>query len=337
MRVNPRVHEVLETEAGSRLDRVLAAVWPDYSRSYWQQQIEAGRVTVDGRHLRAGAPVKAGQVVSCELAPEAPPLAWDTAQALPSWPPWVLYHDAVVIVVNKPRGLVVHPSAGHRDDSVVHQLLPWLPVTDGTPRPGVVHRLDKDTSGLLLMARTAQARDALSLAISQREVRRDYLAVVRGHLAPRSGVVDAPLGRDPRQRLKMAVVLGGRPARTHYRTIAAWSGFSAVQCTLETGRTHQIRVHLASLGHPVIGDPLYGGRHPLFTQGQLLHAGRLGFVHPAQQYWMELEAEVPDDWRALAQAGPAEVVDAALYASSPAGSTRQWLTQLGCAVVSRNS
>lgn len=333
--MNPRVHEVTADQAGIRLDRILADVWPDHSRSYWQQQIAKGRVTVDGRVLRAGTPLNSGQKVRAVLVVEEPGYLWDLGTTPADWPDWVVYHDASIIVINKPRGLVVHPSAGHRDDSVVHQLRPWLAVSEGTLRPGVVHRLDKDTSGLLIVARGARAREALAGAIQRREVIRDYVAVVRGRLKPPVGVIDAPLGRHPRHRLKMAVVQDGRSARTHYRTIAEWPGFTLVQCTLDTGRTHQIRVHMASLGHPVVGDSLYGGRHPRFEKGQLLHAGRLGFVHPDRDEWMEFHAPVPDDWRALVDLGSVLVVDSELYRGSGPQNSGEWLAHLGCDVVSR--
>lgn len=326
--MNRRVSEVGEESQGLRLDRYLAEIWSDYSRSFWQRQINLERVTVDGRAARAGLPLKAGQTVQVMLVPESSGAPFFDAEGPREWPSFVVYHDAQVIVVNKPRALVVHPSAGHRDNSVVHQLIPWLPVADGEVRPGVVHRLDRDTTGLLVLARSAQAREKLSLAIQTREVTREYLAVVRGHLDPPSGVIDAPVGRDPRQRLRMAIVLNGRAARTHYRTVALWHGFSLVQCTLETGRTHQIRVHLASLGHPLAGDVLYGGRNPMFGEGQLLHAGRLRFVHPARDELMEFVAPVPDDWKALGQLGAAAVVDSALYRGAPLA-TGDWLTQLG--------
>lgn len=325
-----REAKVDDKGAGERLDRFLSRTWPDYSRSFWQRQIGQGRVLVDDRvETKAGLALSMGQRVHLEFPDEVVPDLDQLAGTERDWPTWVVYHDADLIVINKPRNLVVHPSAGHFEDSVVAQLMPWLPRADGEVRPGVVHRLDKDTTGLMVLARTAQARERLSQAIAQREVTRQYLAVVRGSLQPAEGIIDAPLGRHPKLRLKMAVRLDGRPARTRYRTVAHWMGFSVVQCTLETGRTHQIRVHLASLGHPVVGDVLYGGRSAGFDHGQLLHAGRLRFRHPIRNQAMEFLASVPEDWHRLADWGPADVDRPELYRDVKTPSTAQWLSELG--------
>lgn len=314
----------------------MVKAWPDHSRSFWQRQIDAGQVLVNGKAGKAGHLVKGGQMVTVRWEATEPPQL-DLANGPSHWPDWVVYHDAAVIVVNKPRRLVVHPSAGHWDDSVVQQLGFWLSDRDGGMRPGVVHRLDRDTSGLMVIARTPKAREILASAIFARDVVRQYVAVVRGMLTPLNGVIDAPIGRDWNHRLKMAVTQDGRPARTHYRTLAHWPGFSLVQCGLETGRTHQIRVHLAWLGHPVLGDVLYGGRHPMFTQGQLLHAGRLVFYHPVRDELMEFVAPVPEDWRALTHLGTASVREPEVYAGTAEPLTHQWLSSLGVFVVASNS
>ena len=316
---------------GQRLDRFVADMWPEHSRTYWQRAIARGQVTLDGKLARAGVPLKAGQRVGIECGQEsgAGAILEPQGLSLREWPSWVVYHDPEVMVVNKPRGLVVHPSRGHWDDSVVSRLLPWLPAEAGELRPGVVHRLDRDTTGLMMLARTVQAKALLSQAIQEREVIREYLAVVRGHMHPSRGAIDAPLGRNPNNRLKMAVVLGGRSARTYYRTVATWHSASLVQFRLETGRTHQIRVHCASLGHPVLGDTLYGGRHPLLKLGQMLHAGRLQFVHPTDHRLMEFVEGPPEDWAGLSVLGESRIVEPTLYPDRADPSTKAWLNQLG--------
>lgn len=324
-----RHRDVPEESDGQRLDVFLAQSWPDHSRSFWHRQITAGRVSVDGRVVRAGTPLRVGQLVEARFEVEV-------FQALPptevhDYPSWVVYSDPNVIVINKPRGLVVHPSAGHWDDSVVSRLLPWLPSVDDHVRPGVVHRLDRDTTGLMVLARTENAREVLSRAIERREVVREYVAVVRGRLDPPTGVIDAPLGRNPFQRIKMAVVLNGRSARTRYRTLAQWGGASFMQCTLETGRTHQIRVHLASLGHPVLGDDLYGGRHPNFVHGQLLHAGRLRFIDPDGGDVREFLAAPPEEWSPISELGDAEILHSEVFSGLHQPLTKDWLAQLGAA------
>lgn len=303
-------------QAGLRLDRLLQEWGPSHSRTYWQRQILQGRIQVNGRAARASYTVQGGDAVSITQAPAAPvPAAWNTGALVDG--EWVVYQDKDLVVVNKPRNLVVHPSHGHEDDSVVHRLAPWLAVESEDFRPGVVHRLDRDTTGLLVLARSETVRTRLSDMIQDREVHRDYLAVVTGRLPEPAGVIDAPIGRDPGNRLKMAVVYSGRHARTHYRTLAAWDKVSLVQLTLETGRTHQIRVHLASAGHPVQGDPLYARAGSPF-KAQLLHAARLSFRHPVSGeplcFWQMPPAE---DWTSWAgQSGPVTVVDPVALAST---------------------
>jgi 23S rRNA pseudouridine1911/1915/1917 synthase len=319
-------------DEGTRLDRWLTLQWPEHSRAFWQRQILHGAVLVNGRQEKAGYAVKAGQVITVQMNVEQPQgqePRW--GEPSPAWPAWVLYHDDEIIVCNKPRGMVVHPAAGHWHDSLVHHLLPWL---GGTPdpdelRPGIVHRLDRDTSGLLVVARREEAKVFLSGAIQAREVTRRYVALVRGHLEPAHGVIEAPIGRDPRHRLKMAVVYNGRPARTHYETLAIWPGVSLLGCALETGRTHQIRVHLAAMGHPVLGDPLYGGRAPLFTHGQMLHAGFLSFNHPRDGRRCRFVAPVPDDWVSLHALGTAQVTHPWVYGAEADVKTDHWLSDLG--------
>ncbi|MCY0880145.1 MAG: RluA family pseudouridine synthase [Firmicutes bacterium] len=323
---------VTAEEEGQRLDRWLTSRWPDHSRAFWQRQILDGQVLVNGRREKAGYLIKAGQeiTVQCQARPQAQGVPDEDATR--PWPKWVVFHDDAIIVVNKPRGLVVHPAAGHWDDSLVHQLRPWLSPSDAEDmRPGIVHRLDRDTSGLLVVARQETAKMRLSRAIQDRLVTRRYVAVVRGHLDPLRGTIDAPVGRDPRQRIKMAVVQNGRPARTHYETLAIWPGASLIGCTLETGRTHQIRVHLNAMGHPVLGDALYGGRHPAFTHGQMLHAGFLSFVHPETGSRCRFVAAAPEDWQSLKTLGTATIIAPWVYGEEAQVRTDQWLSFLGVA------
>ncbi len=329
--------EVASDAADERLDKLVARVWTDHSRSFWHRQITAGRVRVNGRAEKGGYLVRAGQIVSCAFEPEAPLILSAPDPGAAVLPDWVVYCDADLLVINKPRQLVVHPSAGHWTDSVVHRLLPWLPQADGEVRPGVVHRLDRDTSGLMVLARNARARERLSRAIQERTVTRQYVAVVRGTLRPEMGTIDAPIGRDPANRLKMAVVQDGREARTHYRTAARWDGASLLVCTLDTGRTHQIRVHAAALGHPVLGDTSYGGRHAAFAAGQMLHAGRLSFFHPASGEAMVFESAPPEDWKQLTELGTPEVASPWLYDSTAGPDTAHWLSERGFSEVLRRS
>lgn len=280
--------------AGQRLDQALAAALGQYSRSRLQAWIRAGRVSVDGasctdvRHnIRGGESV----VVLTEPDRATQPAP---AQAVPFA---VVYEDESIVVVDKPAGLVVHPGSGNWDGTLLNGLLLFDPRLAALPRAGIVHRLDKETTGLMVVARTLSAQTDLVRQLQARRVKRDYLAVVKGVLE-RSGTVDAPIGRHPTQRVRMAVVATGKPAVTHYRPLEALRGATLVACSLETGRTHQIRVHLAHLGFPLLGDPLYGGpRDPLPRQA--LHATRLGLVHPASSRAMTWESALPEDIRSL--------------------------------------
>jgi 23S rRNA pseudouridine1911/1915/1917 synthase len=291
--------------AGLRLDRVLTALSPDVSRTRWQRAIRMGLVSVNGRVVTEGRRIlHAGDHVSATPPPE------DVSDTLSYEPPpapiQVRYEDEFLLVVAKPRGVVVHPSAGHWHQTLVHALWPVVREAGGEPfRPGVVHRLDKDTTGLLLVARRPEVRQALSALLARRAIRREYWALVRGQPDPEQGTIDAPIGRHPADRARMAVVLDGRPATTHYVTMATWPQYAWLGIRLETGRTHQIRVHFAHLGHPVAGDPLYGAAGELGLPGQALHAWHLVFRHPMTNELVDVQEPWPDDWEpALARLGP---------------------------------
>jgi 23S rRNA pseudouridine1911/1915/1917 synthase len=284
--------------AGERLDVFVTRRLPELTRSRVRRLIDGGLVTVDGRRpAKAGAPLEPGQRVHVTLPPPEP-----LAPAPEAIPLRVVYEDADLLVVDKPAGLAVHPAPGHPSHTLVNAVLarcPELSRAGGEGRPGIVHRLDKDTSGLIIVAKNDAAHLALARQLKEREVEKTYLALVEGRLSPAEGVIDAPLGRHPRHRKKMAVVAGGREARTRYRVLREIDGRSLVEVRPETGRTHQVRVHFASIGHPVAGDALYGRAAPPALRRQFLHAQRLAFRHPRTGERLELEAPLPQD---LAQA-----------------------------------
>ena len=283
-------------DAGARLDRWLAAQVPDLSRARLQALIEAGHVRVDGGIPKASRRLAGGEHVSLEIPPSPPETLAPEAIALS-----VLYEDDDVLVVDKPAGMVVHPGAGHPTGTLAAAVLahaPGMAGVGGPRRPGIVHRLDKDTSGLLVMAKTARAYDSLTVQLAARTVTRRYRAVVHGRVKATEGVVDAPIGRHPRDRVRMAVIPRGKRAVTRYRVLERFSQFSDLDVGLETGRTHQIRVHMASLGHPVAGDDLYGGRAgraplPVRLEGLALHAAELAFVHPVTESRLQFASPLP--------------------------------------------
>lgn len=302
-----------EADAGDRLDVFLARVM-EISRSAAASLIESGRVTGAGKTLSKKDKIGVGASVSVTIPPPA------AAEAVPqNIPIDVRYEDDDLIVVNKEQGMVVHPAPGNPDGTLVNALLYHcagsLSGIGGAIRPGIVHRIDKDTSGLLVVAKNDFTHRALSDALKVHDVRRIYTAVVLGGFSAQSGTVDAPIGRHPRDRKRMAVLRGegvhAREAVTHYTVTEEFSvdgeKFSLVRCALETGRTHQIRVHMASIGHPLLGDPVYGGaktrfeaRHPKLFAGQMLHAGELSFVHPRTGKEMTVTAPLPENFeRAL--------------------------------------
>ncbi|MEB3299747.1 MAG: RluA family pseudouridine synthase [Candidatus Sericytochromatia bacterium] len=282
--------------AGTRLDVYLASLMPDWSRARLQALIDRGDVLLSDGPCKAGQRLKGGERLT---------VTWPEAVAYHIEPVNleldILYQDAALAVVNKPRGMPTHPAPGSWQDTLVHGLLhalDGLSGIGGTLRPGIVHRLDKDTTGLLVVAKSDEAHLALGKAMQAREIKRTYLALVHGRPALSPGTIDRPLGRHPRDRLKYAVVAEGKPARTHYATLESWRDVSLLELQLETGRTHQIRVHLASIGHPVVGDRLYGpgGPSPTQLKGQLLHAARLSLQHPITGKPMTFEAPLPQDF-----------------------------------------
>lgn len=289
---------IVPTDAfGRRLDQVLAELLPQHSRNRLQAWIKAGRVAID--HKTETEPKKkllGGEHLFVELAPEPTALAEQPEDI----PLNIVFEDATLLVINKPAGLVVHPGNGNWTGTLMNALLHHVPGIDAVPRAGIVHRLDKETSGLLVVAKTLEAQTDLVRQLQARSVKRQYLAVANGVLE-RNGTVDANIGRHPMQRTKMAVTRGGKPAITHYRVMERFAYATLIECSLETGRTHQIRVHLAHLGHPLLGDPVYGKvlpKLPAFHR-QALHAWRLGLIHPANGLAMEWEVPIPDDFTAL--------------------------------------
>ena len=286
--------------AGVRLDAFLSADGR-LSRSQAARLIEEGRVTVDGRPAAKSCRVAEGQQVTVDI-----PEGTDTAVEAQDIPLDVVYEDGDVIVVNKPTGLVVHPAPGHPDGTLVNALLHHcgdsLSGIGGEKRPGIVHRIDRDTSGLIIAAKNDAAHLALSAQLKDHSLSRTYECLVTGNMKQDSGTVDAPIGRSSADRKKMAVVPTGRRAVTHWEVVARYPGVTHLRCRLETGRTHQIRVHMAYIGHPILGDTVYGAKKPVpGLTGQCLHAAGLRFVHPRTGEPVELHCPLPPEFTAMLQ------------------------------------
>lgn len=293
--------------AGERIDRALTETAPELSRMQWQRLIDDGLVTIDGRAVKASLRLRGGEAVEVLLPDVVESDVVAEAIQLD-----VRYEDADLIVINKPAGMVVHPSFGHTSGTLVNALLahcPDLAGVGGERRPGIVHRLDKETSGLIVTAKHDQALWNLQAQFKDRTVRKVYLALVNGHIQPAEALIDAPIGRDPKHRKRMAVVLSRgpegegpdiRPAQTRYRVLRFYDDYSYVECRPHTGRKHQIRVHLAYLGFPVVGDSLYGRRRdPLKLERHFLHAASLTFRRPSDDEEMTIQAELPPDLEAV--------------------------------------
>jgi 23S rRNA pseudouridine1911/1915/1917 synthase len=287
---------VPDRSAGRRLDQILAELWPQHSRNRLQTWVREGRVLVDERPESEPKRKLLGGEMLVLNEPEG---IRELAEQPEDIPLNIVFEDEELLVIDKPPGLVVHPGSGNWSGTLMNALLHHVPGIAEVPRAGIVHRLDKDTSGLLVVAKTLEAQTDLVRQLQARTVRRQYLAVVSGIVA-RNGTVEAPIGRHPVHRVKMAVVpetLGGKPAVTHFRVLEEYAHSSLLECALETGRTHQIRVHMASIKHPLVGDPVYGKvdpRVPPFHR-QALHATRLGLVHPLTRRLQQWEAPPPAD------------------------------------------
>lgn len=281
--------------SGRRLDQALALMFPQYSRNRLQAWLKSGHIRVEGAAMQAKSVVSGGERV--DLAPPAPPAAAPRAQRMPLA---IVFEDDDLIVIDKPAGLVVHPGAGVPDRTLLNALLAHAPRLTGVPRAGIVHRLDKDTSGLLVVAKNVSAQAHLAEQLSARTMRRVYLAVVHGD-PPASGRVDAPIGRDARVRTRMAVSRRGREARTSFRVLERYGHAALIECRLDTGRTHQIRVHLQHIRHPLAGDTVYrrGTRHGVSFPRQALHAAELTLTHPRSGKIMSWRVEPPADMRGL--------------------------------------
>jgi 23S rRNA pseudouridine1911/1915/1917 synthase len=284
---------------GLRLDQALARLFPQHSRSRLQGWLKEGWIRVDGASPDARRKVWGGECIEID-APPPPEVAAELPEDIPLA---VVFEDDDLLVIDKPAGLVVHPGSGNWSGTLLNALLHRNPALAGVPRAGIVHRLDKDTSGLMVVAKTLAAQTELVRQLQARTVRRHYRALVQGELTA-GGTVDAPIGRHPTQRTRMAVVGNGRPAVTHYLVTERFPRVTLVECRLETGRTHQIRVHMAHIGHPLVGDPVYGARRcgdvrlDAFPR-QALHAFRLGLVHPRSGEAMSWEVPMPADFAAL--------------------------------------
>jgi 23S rRNA pseudouridine1911/1915/1917 synthase len=282
---------------GMRLDQALAQLFPQYSRNRLQVWLKAGHITIDGELAAPRRIVDGGERVLVEPPPAPDALPKAQRMALK-----IVYEDAQIIVVDKPAGLVVHPGAGVPDGTLMNGLLAHAPQLAAVPRAGIVHRLDKDTSGLLVVAKTVEAQAHLAQQLAERSVRRLYLALVQGD-PPASGAIDAPVGRDSRARTRMAVTHRGKPARTRYRVLERYGRAALVECRLETGRTHQIRVHFQHIRHPLVGDTVYrrGTRHGISFPRQALHATELSLVHPSSKQTMTWRSPLPRDMKRLVE------------------------------------
>lgn len=283
-------------KSASRLDKFLADN-TDLSRSFAAKIADEGGVSINGKTAAKKNAVKVGDIIIADI-PEP-----NILEAVPqNIPIDIVYEDNSVIVVNKPQGMVVHPAPGNPDGTLVNGLLYHCQLSsiNGVIRPGIVHRIDKDTSGLLVIAKTNEAHESLSKQLKERKALRKYNCIVNGNIKEDSGTINKPIGRHPYDRKKMAVVMGGRDAVTHFNVLERFGQYTFAECILETGRTHQIRVHMASISHSIVGDSVYGVKKESFkTNGQLLHAKTIGFVHPQTGKLMQFDSELPDYFKTV--------------------------------------
>ncbi len=288
----PKSHLLTATESFSRLDKFLAERLPSLTRSYVKNLIDGGKVLVNEREAKPSQKLKAGDMVQV-TEPDAAPIDVKPQKM----PLDIVYEDAHLIVINKPAGLTVHPGPGHPDSTLVNAILahcPDLGAINGDIRPGIVHRLDKDTSGIIVVAKNQRAQQSLSQQFKERSIEKRYVALAAGRIKRDDGTITTALGRDPRNRKKISVLVGGRPSITAYKALQRFKEATLVEVTPKTGRTHQIRAHMASIGHPLVGDGLYGGGTKVL-QRQFLHAAKLTFTHPATGQRMTFEAKLPED------------------------------------------
>ncbi|SRR5574344_119870 len=287
-------------ENGIRLDVFISGENSEYSRSFFKQLIDSGKVTVNGDiPAKPGIKLNAGDAVLCSI-PE-PQVMDNRPQDIPLD---ILYEDSDILVINKPQGMVVHPAAGHHEGTLVNALLAHcgdeLSDINGVIRPGIVHRIDKDTSGIMLACKNNETHLKLADMLSRHEIVRQYRALVYGVIAPDKGTVNAPIGRSDKDRKKMAVIKGGKPSVTHFEVVKRYCEATDLSLLLETGRTHQIRVHMSYIGHPVVGDPIYAGKRPDYgLEGQALHSSSITFTHPRTGEVMHFETELPEYYRNL--------------------------------------
>jgi len=287
-----KVYRFIVDRAGERLDRYVSEKCPELSRTHAQKLIDSGYITVNDHVTKAGAKLNIGDRLAIIIPP--PPPSSLSPEAIPLN---LLYEDDDVLVVDKPAGLTVHPAPGHPSNTLVNAILfhfPHLADIGDSLRPGIVHRLDKDTSGVMLVAKNSAAQAKLAEQFQARSVVKAYLVLVKGHITPEDGIIEAPIGRDPYNRKRMAIVSRGREARTHYHVVKYIGDYTLLEVRPETGRTHQIRVHLSAIGYPVVGDPVYGVKSPYLSR-QFMHASRLGFKLPSTGEHTEFTSELPSD------------------------------------------
>jgi 23S rRNA pseudouridine1911/1915/1917 synthase len=286
-----------ENLAGQRIDKALSVLEAEWSRSFVQQLIKEKHVLVNGQQVKVNYKCSIEDQIEIQV-PDPEPL--DVIPEKMNLD--IVYEDSDVLVVNKPRGMVVHPAAGHVTGTLVNGLMAHckdLSGINGILRPGIVHRIDKDTTGLLMVAKNDHAHESLVEQLKAKTTTRKYITIVHGIIPHNEATIDAPIGRDKQDRQKMAIVDNGRDAVTHFKVIESFEEYTLVECQLETGRTHQIRVHMKYIGHPVAGDPKYGPRRTLSINGQALHAAVLGFNHPTTGKYLEFEAPLPEDMNKL--------------------------------------